>query len=176
MCPGFFCLFSEKENEMMRFASLAHGLTCSFLLLAVSGASAQERREEPRREVRAGAHVRRATDVIGGTVVLRDNASLGKIDDIVLSEDGYVEYLVVAYQDKFILVPWSAGKFDFDKRTVVLEIEKDRFRDVPTFTREKWPDVSDTRYVESVYKFYGVKPTRRDRREERREERREKPE
>jgi hypothetical protein len=109
-------------------------------------------------------------------VVLKDTVSVGKIEDIVLSDEGCVEYLVVAYQEKFIVVPWAVGRFDFERRTIALEIAKDRFTEVPTFTREKWPDFTDTKYLETVHKFYGVKPGQRPRVEERREEKRKPPE
>ncbi|MFL5242147.1 MAG: PRC-barrel domain-containing protein [Gemmataceae bacterium] len=150
------------------------GLICSLFILTTALAGAQERREiDPRRgDGRAGVQVRRVSSVIGTTVSLRENASLGKVEDLVLNESGCVDYLVVDFEQKFILVPWSSARVDFSKRTVTVDIERDRFKDVPTFTREKWPDFSDTQYIERINKFYGVRPGPRGRAEERRDDRR----
>jgi hypothetical protein len=157
---------------MLRIHSFAQaGLACGLLLLATAWAGAQERRD-----VRAGVQVRRASAVIGGAVVLKDNVSVGKIEDIVINEDGCVDYLVVAYQEKFIVVPWTVGKFDFERRTIALDIEKERFKEVQTFTRDKWPDFSDAKFVEKVHTFYGTKPGHRGRPEEKREEKKKPPE
>jgi len=158
---------------MLRMHWLARsGLTFGLLLLSTSWTFAQQRREpEPRRE--EGRTVRRVSAVIGTSVALRENASLGKVEDIVLSEDGCVEYLVVAYQEKYILVPWVATRVDFERRTVLVDIEKERFKEIPTFTREKWPDFSDTKYIEKIHTFYGTKPGHRGRPEEKKEEKRE---
>jgi hypothetical protein len=160
------------EDEMLRVHWLARGgLTLGLLLLSTTWACAQQRREEGRT-----VQVRRVSAVIGTSVVLREKASLGKIEDIVLSEEGCVEYLVVAYQEKFILVPWVATQVDFERRTVLVDIEKERFKEVPTFTREKWPDFSDTKYIEKIHTFYGTKPGHRGRPEEKREEKKKPPE
>jgi hypothetical protein len=155
--------------------SLIRGsLIGSLILASASIVYAQERKEiQPRRaDAKVGVEIHRVSSVIGTTVSLRGNTSLGKIDDIVLNDNGCVDYLVVAYDDKFVLVPWSSARVDFGNRTVTVDIERDRFRDAPTFTREAWPDLSDSKYVDKVYKFYGAKPGR-VRGEERREDRRE---
>jgi hypothetical protein len=156
------------------------GLICGLILVGASLASAQERKGiEPRRgDERAGIQIRRVSSVIGTTVSVRGNASLGKIEDIVLNDDGCVDYLVVTYEEKFILVPWSAARVDFNRRTASVDIERDKFREVPTFTREKWPDFSNKQYMETIHKFYGVQPGTRGRGEEHREDkkdRRDKP-
>src|SRR6267142_6696703 len=96
----------------------------------------QERRED-RRDVR---QARRAKDILGSRINIQVNMSVGTVDDIVLSDDGYVEYLVVLNEGKYVLVPWEAARFDFPRRTATAEITRERFREVPTFTQEQWPN------------------------------------
>jgi hypothetical protein len=162
----------SKEDVMFRMHSFAStGLTLGLLLLSTTWAAAQDRKD-----VRTSVQVRKVSTIIGGTVVLKDNVSVGKIEDIVINEDGCVDFLVVAYQEKFLVVPWTVGRFDFERRTIAVEITKERFQEVPTFTREKWPDFSDTKFIETVHKSWGVQPGKRPRPEERREEKRKPPE
>jgi hypothetical protein len=52
-----------------------------------------------------------------------------------------IDYLVVVSEDKYVLVPWDSATVDFERRTVTAEIAREKFRDVPTFTRDRWPDV-----------------------------------
>src|SRR5262245_23237249 len=54
----------------------------------------------------AQATVIRTTTIVGTSVTLQEQ-SLGKVVDIVLSDSGCVEYLVVAYNDQYIPVPYS---------------------------------------------------------------------
>ncbi len=142
------------------------GLAC--WLLIAGTAVGQVRVEVGREGDRAGHHHRRVSALMGATVTLQDNAAGGKVEDIVLNESGCVDYLVVANADRYVLVPWGAATVDFERRAITVDIPVAKFREVPTFTREKWPDVSDRTYIESVNRHYKIRPC-----EERREERRE---
>jgi PRC-barrel domain len=156
----------------IRFAAGA-GLTCCLVVASSFWANAQVEKvqvERRRSEVGRTTTVRRSSIVIGATVSGRGDFSIGKVEDLVINEDGCIDYLVVASEDKFVLVPWGSATVDFERRTVVAEIERDKFRDVPTFTRERWPDVTDKVYVEKIRIAYGVRPGR-ERRIERRDDR-----
>jgi hypothetical protein len=131
--------------------------------------SRQERRDD--RKYGATSEIRRVSSIIGGTVFVQGDVSVGKIEDIVLSEDGCVDYLVVMAANKYVLVPWSVARFDFERRTAVIEIGKEKFQEVPTFTRDRWPTL-DSGYVEKLYTFYGARPGQERRIERRERERR----
>jgi hypothetical protein len=150
---------------------LSARLVCCVLLAGAGVALAQA---PPVRETRRPvAHIERVTQLIGTQLVVRDNASVGKIEDIVLSEDGCVDYLVVSYDSKNVLVPWSVAKVDVQRKVVAVDIAKDRFMEVPTFSRDQWPNFQDRQYIERVRTIYNVPATGPERRQERREERRE---
>jgi hypothetical protein len=121
----------------------------------------------PGADVRAG-HALRAKNVMGAKVSLKGDLAIGTVDDIIFSDDGTIDYLVVLNEGKYVTVPWEAAKFDFDKRTAVVEITQDQFKEIPTYTAEKYPDFYEPVYREKIYKFYNVKPRREIRREERR--------
>jgi hypothetical protein len=171
-------LFREGEQAMRAVHFLGRGgLVCCLILSGISlvrAADPQERVERRREAGRINAHERRFRTIMGANVVIHDNVAIGKVDDLVLGDDGCIDYMVVTERDRYVLVPWSAARIDFASRGVTIEIREDRFREVPTFTRERWPDLSDSRYVERLYTYYGVKPRPKvEKREERREDRKE---
>ena len=158
----------------MRFQ--VHGvMACGLVLVGALLAQAQTQKIEVQKRVevapRASANFPRASSIIGARVGIQGDVAVGKVDDLVLNQDGTVEYLVVLNEDKYVLVPWAAAKLDPAQRTVMVEIRQEKFREVPTFTRESWPNFSDTQYIERINTYYGVKPGR-ERRIERRDIRR----
>src|SRR5207245_8187087 len=86
----------------------------------------KERREE-RREDRQEA--RKVKQILGSQVSISGGQAVGAVDDVILSDDGYVEYLVVGNEGKYVLVPWEAAKFDMGKRTATVTITQERFKD-----------------------------------------------
>jgi len=145
------------------------GLMCSLVLTGTGLAWGQD--EVPsRRESSAPATpgVRRASTVLGARVSLQGGDAVGKVTDLVINDDGCIDYVVVASEDNYVLVPWSAGTVNFAERTIVLDIPQNRWREVPTFTRDRWPDLSDARYTQRVQRYFNVSGNRRERRNERR--------
>src|SRR5438270_4262559 len=111
----------------MRFQALGRGIVaCSLVLAGILVAQAQTKKIEVQREVprrvepagRVSAEFPRASSIIGARVSIQDDVAIGKVEDLVLSRDGMVEYLVVLNEDKYVLVPWGAAKLDPGQRTV----------------------------------------------------------
>jgi sporulation protein YlmC with PRC-barrel domain len=103
-----------------------------------------------------GAHT-----LVGGTVRNAADEHLGDIKDIVLDiETGKIAYAVLAFGglfsigEKLFAVPWSAFKFDAEKRQFILNVDKDRFENAPGFDVNHWPDVGDKKWVESIHTYY----------------------
>lgn len=154
------------------------GLGC-WAAMGASGVVAQvpaERPAAPPARVAPAApaerapEAQRARSIIGSTLMLRGGTSAGKVDDIVFSNDGHIQYLVVEENGKHVLVPWEAVKYDLGKRTVSVDIPVDQFRQVPTFARDAWPNVYDPGYQQKINGYYGLRPGQ-ERRLERRQNR-----
>jgi hypothetical protein len=137
------------------------------------------RAEEPRAtrqvevrsaEVQPAGHAYRAKEVLGSKVSIEGNVSIGRVDDIVFDGDGYVEYLIVDNEGKLVTVPWEAAKFNFKERSAMVNITPDQFKQVPTYTVEKYPVFTAPTYRTDTYRYYGLTP--RERRIERRIDRR----
>jgi hypothetical protein len=91
------------------------------------------------------------------------------VDDIIFDDDGYIDYVVVLNDGKYVVVPWQAARFNFEQRAATVNITQQQFQQVPTFTVQTWPTF-DAAYQQRIYTYYGVTP--RERRIERRIERR----
>jgi hypothetical protein len=143
-------------------------LACWVVMTAASVATAQERRVEVReREGRASKPLR-AKDVLGAKVSIRGDVSVGTVDDIVFDRDGYIDYLLVLKDGKFVVVPWEAAKFNPERRAATVDITQEKFREIPTYTQERWPNFYDQTFRTQVYGYYGLRPGQ-ERRIERRE-------
>lgn len=114
---------------------------------------------EPRPVQEAGQHYYRAKQVIGAKVSLAPNAAIGVVDDIVLDDNGNVDYLIVLNSDKkLVTVPWDAINFNVDRQLATINIAPEKFREVPTYTVEKYPVFSTPAYRTQVYRSYGLTP------------------
>ena len=52
-------------------------------------------------------------------------------------------------------LPWDALDFDTERGGYVVNIDKAKLRDAPSFKENAWP-AFDRQYGESIYNYYGV--------------------
>ena len=100
----------------------------------------------------------RAKQVLGAKVSLKGEISIGTVDDIVFSDYGQIEYLIVANEGKLVTVPWEAAKFDFEKQTATLTITQDQYKVIPTYTVREYPVFFEPTYRTTAYRWYGLTP------------------
>jgi len=171
---------------MLSVYRVAMAAVFAFLTAVTTLAWAQDAR--PREDVRprtdatakadAGSTVR-ARSILGSKVSISGGRSAGTVEDIVMSNDGVVEYLVVSDGGRLRTVPWEATRFDYGRRAATIDIAPERFEKIPTYTTERYPNFYAPTYREQVYKYYNLKPgqqrrlERQEKRIERKEERRE---
>jgi len=131
-------------------------------------------RIDPRQEKRYGAatDIRRISSVVGARVLAQGDLTVGTIEDVVFSEDGCIDFLVVAREDKFVLVPFRAARLDFEHRRAFIELPRERFMQVQSFTKDRWPNISDRRFVENLRTTFGLPPGQERKIEKRESERR----
>jgi hypothetical protein len=100
----------------------------------------------------------RAKQVLGTKVSITGELSIGTVDDIVFSDAGQIEYLIVNNDGKLVTVPWEAAKFNFEKQTATLNISQDQFKVIPTYTVREYPVFFEPTYRTQVYRWYGLTP------------------
>src|SRR5215207_9103805 len=100
----------------------------------------------------------RAKSILGAKVNVKGDTSVGTVEDIVLSSEGVVDYLIVSQEGKLTTVPWDVAKFDYERRTAVISIPIETYRKIPTYTSERYPNFYAPTYRKELYKYYGVTP------------------
>jgi hypothetical protein len=100
----------------------------------------------------------RAKQIIGSKVNLTGNVTAGTVDDIVLTDDGQVEYVLVIQDGKLVTVPWAAVKFNFEQRVAVINLTQEQYRTIPTYTVQTYPQFFAPAYRTEIYKFYNLTP------------------
>lgn len=101
----------------------------------------------------------RAKQVLGTKILIQNNTAVGTVDDLVFDDAGNLEYMIVATGDnKLLTVPFEAGKFDLEKKTVTLSITPEVYRTIPTYTVTTYPQFYTPAYRTDIYKVYGLTP------------------
>jgi len=90
---------------------------------------------------------------------------LGKIEDIKIDIDsGRIAYAVLSLSGvlgiggKTFAVPWKALRLRSEERMFVSDIDKEALKKGPAFDKDKWPMITDRRWMSEVFSYYGYKP------------------
>jgi sporulation protein YlmC with PRC-barrel domain len=100
----------------------------------------------------------RAKEILGSKINIQDNIPVGTVEDIVFTDAGEVEYLIVEKAGQFVTIPWSAAVFNLTKRTATVNITVDRYRAIPAYTATTYPQFFAPTYRAEVYKYFGLTP------------------
>ena len=100
--------------------------------------------------------------VEGTTVFNRQGERLGTIQNFMVGKrNGRVEYAVLSFGglfgmgEKFHPLPWEMLTYDTDKGGYMVDLDKERLQNAPSFERGKEPTY-DREYGERVHSHYGV--------------------
>jgi hypothetical protein len=75
--------------------------------------------------------------MIGSFARLQSGNKIGTVKDLVISKQSVVEFVVVAFEENFILVPFDLVRVDIERRVVIIDVERERllrFRRVARLT------------------------------------------
>lgn len=106
-----------------------------------------------------------ANTLIGTDVHNESDEDLGEIKELMLDmHTGHVAYAVLSFGgflglgNKLFAVPWSALTLNTISKRFILPVEKAKLESAPGFDKDKWPDMTDPAWVESIHAFYRVPP------------------
>jgi sporulation protein YlmC with PRC-barrel domain len=106
-----------------------------------------------------------ASTLVGSLVVNGVGESLGEIREIMLDVNtGRIAYAVLELSGfidlcgKLFPVPWMALTFDADNRCFILNVDKRRLRDAPSFQKDRWPCMGQPDWENAVHRFYSAEP------------------
>jgi sporulation protein YlmC with PRC-barrel domain len=103
----------------------------------------------------------RVTKIIGKAVISQKGEDLGKIEDIVLSKEGCLDYMILApggllkTGDRLIPVPWKAVTTGAQADTIIVAMDKSQLEQAPSFETKKWPNFSDSDWYGKIREFFG---------------------
>tara|TARA_B100001057_G_scaffold68906_1_gene62687 strand:- start:659 stop:1096 length:438 start_codon:yes stop_codon:yes gene_type:complete len=104
-----------------------------------------------------------SSDKVEGTAVYStDGEKLGTIDHLMIGKrSGRVEYSVMSFGgflgigEQYHPVPWDALDYDTRRGGYIVNIDKGRLKDAPSYGRNEQPEFNRD-YGENVYAYYGV--------------------
>jgi sporulation protein YlmC with PRC-barrel domain len=107
----------------------------------------------------------RATTLEGMTVKNQQGDTLGEVENVVLDVDnGRIAYVVLDFGGwfdfggKYAAAPWNALAVQPGAKEIVLNVDKDKLRQAPSFERTYVPDTVERAWLVDMYKFYGIPP------------------
>jgi sporulation protein YlmC with PRC-barrel domain len=110
-------------------------------------------------------NLRRASDLVGTDVHNRQNENLGDINNLVIDwQSGHVVYAILAaggflgLGEELFAIPWNALDRQSGEKKLVLDMDKDRLKQAPHFSKNQWPNFADRAWGEPVHRYYGVDP------------------
>ena len=136
---------------MMKF----NGLLCGLLVAAGSVTQAQVTTTETTTVTSPGGpEVRRVSQILGSTVQLQGVNNFGKVEDIVLSDEGGIGYLVVSSADgKYAMLPWSAGNVNYAQRVVTYDVTPQAVQPF-YFQRNAYPNFNAPQYLTQMRRVF----------------------
>jgi sporulation protein YlmC with PRC-barrel domain len=131
-------------------------LVCGLVLAAAGPSTGQEARP---------TELSKVSQIIGSSVLLQDGVNYGKVQDIVLNEDGCIEYVVVSREERYALMPWAVARFDYGQRALIFNVTPQVVQPL-FFARDAWPNVADPVFGRRVRDAFGPSAVRREVRRE----------
>jgi hypothetical protein len=148
-------------SSLLRKSVFAFALAGTGLMLYVADAQ-QPRPAAPGAAPPSTAdlpHPIRAKQLLGARINLANKTEMGTVDDIVLSDSGEVDYLVVKRDDnKLVSVPWSAAMWTNDYKAATVNITPEQYKVIPTYNATTYPQYFTPTYRTETYKYYGLTP------------------
>ena len=112
-------------------------------------------------EIAAGVHADRASMIMGKKAISQKGEDLGKIEDLVLTKDGCLDYVVLAPAgwfgggDKFIPIPWKFVKTGVQADTILIDRDRSQLEKAPAIEKDKWPHIiTDNAWYGKVKDFF----------------------
>jgi len=113
------------------------------------------------REKTAMEQADRVSKIIGKKVISQKGEDLGKIEDLMLSKEACLDYIILAPEgllgtgDRLIPIPWKALKTGAQADTLIIDMDKSQLEKAPSFESKTWPNVTDSEWYGKMREFFG---------------------
>jgi len=158
-CPRLNLARIQELTMMKRMMGRTALLVAAFAGLTAMADDEPKPVAPPGTPVGEVARPLRAKQVLGARISIQNNTAVGTVDDIVLSDAGDVEYVVVQTdENKMVTVPWSTVVWNKDYKSATINVTVDQFKVIPRYSNTAYPDYFAPTYRTEIYKQYGVAP------------------
>jgi sporulation protein YlmC with PRC-barrel domain len=106
--------------------------------------------------------VERVSKLMGRTIMSREGEKLGTVKDLVIGEQGRVDYLILSYGDilgfggRMVPIPVMLAQLPIQENdAVTLNISKQRLQDAPNFKEGNWPDFRGMQFEQQIQTYFG---------------------
>ncbi len=104
-----------------------------------------------------------ASTLSGDEVKNADGEKLGHVKDIMIdTENNSVAYYVLSFGgllgmgDKLFAIPPEAVALNTQEKCLTLNVEKKQLENAKGFHKDKWPNMADPAFRNSLYKYYNI--------------------
>ncbi len=102
-----------------------------------------------------------ASTLIGDPIENPQGEKLGKLEEIMLDlQSGRIAYAVLSFGgflgmgEKLFAIPWQKLHIDELRKCIILNANKQQFKDMPGFDKSHWPDMADPSWQSQISNFY----------------------
>lgn len=101
----------------------------------------------------------KASDLTGKDIHNTKNEDIGRISDLIIDPDhGRALYGVLSYRARLFAIPWNALTLSSDGKKFVVNIDKQQLTDTISFTKDNWPNFTDSGWATETHRVYNVQP------------------
>ena len=103
----------------------------------------------------------RVSKILGKKVISHKGEDLGKIEDLMLSKEACLDYIILApggllgTGDRLIPIPWKALKTGAQADTIIIDMDKSQLEKAPSFESKTWPNFTDSEWYGKIRDFFG---------------------
>ena len=129
-----------------------NGLACGLVLATHCWAHAQVTTTETTTATPT-TDIHRVSQILGSTVQLEGTNNFGRVEDIILDDNGAMSYLVVSNNGRNVLLPWGAGNMNYGKRVVTYSVPPQAVQPF-YFERDAVPNVRDQQFTTRLRRVF----------------------
>ncbi|RJQ48424.1 MAG: PRC-barrel domain containing protein [Desulfobacteraceae bacterium] len=108
--------------------------------------------------MRSGA---KASEILDKSIVNAQGEELGQVEDLIVSSNGEISHLIISkggvlgVGEDLIPIPWSTAQASFQDDKLVVNLEKEKLDQAPSFKSDSWDEFFSPGYQENVRSYYG---------------------
>jgi hypothetical protein len=104
--------------------------------------------------------IRRVSQLIGSNVQLQ-GTNFGRVEDVVLDNNGGIGYVVVGNNGRYAMLPWNAANVNYGQRMVSYTVTPQAVQPL-FFAPNAWPNITDQQFITRTQKVFPNATVRRE--------------